>query len=179
MLAAAFGIGVASDDAFLAGGDFDFQPLAGALLIVHTAALLGDDAFQAPLFRGFEQGEAALGIVIGKMNDAAVLDHGFQQLLSLVERHATEVEPVEVNEIECVVDDRHALSTPARQKRARRGPRVASGETVFARAESGALLHEAEGGAPLVVERDDFSVENGALGLYKSSEVAEFGKLRG
>ena len=163
MLAAAFGIGVTADDAFLPRGDFDFQPLTGALLFVRTAALLGDDAFQAPLFRRFEQGKAALGIVIGKMNDATVFNQALQQLLSLVEGHAAEVEAVEVNEIECVVDDRHAL---------------ASGKTALSRTESRALLHEAEGGASLFVESDNLSVEDGALGLHKSRQVAEFGKLR-
>jgi hypothetical protein len=72
ILAAALRIGVASDDAFLTLCDLDFEPIARALFFVSAAALLGDDAFQSALLGCFEQSKTFLGIVVGKMNDAAL-----------------------------------------------------------------------------------------------------------
>jgi hypothetical protein len=41
--------------------------------------------------------------------------------------------------------------------------------------ESGALLHQAERRAALVIERDDFAVKDGALGLHELRQAPSSG----
>ena len=94
----------------------------------------------------------------------ASYDFVLQQLLALLERDAAQVESIEIEQIERVVDDRHTF---------------APWQAALARLESGALLHQAERRPALVIERDDLSVEDGALGFYELRQAAEFGKLRG
>src|SRR5437899_3473695 len=96
IFAASLRISVASDDALLTLCDFDFQPIARALLFVNASALLGEYAFQSALLRRFEKIETFLGIVVGKLNDPARDDPLLQQLLALLERDATQVEAIEV-----------------------------------------------------------------------------------
>ena len=64
IFAAALRIGIASDDALLTLRDFDFQPIARALLFVNAVALLGEDAFQSALLRRFKKIKALFGVVI-------------------------------------------------------------------------------------------------------------------
>ena len=75
-----------------------------------------------------------------------------------------QVEAVEIEQIESVIDDRHAFA-----------PRQAA----LTGLESGTLLHQAERRPTLVIERDDLSVEDRALDSYELRQAFEFGKLRG
>src|SRR6266851_5463258 len=166
IFAAALRIGIASDDALLTLRDFDFEPIARALFFVSAAALLGNDAFQSALFCRFEKIKTLFGIVVGKVHYIAPASNNpfLQQLLALMERDAAQVEPIEIEQVECVVDDRHTFA-----------PWQAS----LSRLESRALLQQAERGAPLPIERDDLSVEDGALGFYELRQASEFRKLCG
>ena len=102
--------------------------------------------------------------MVGKLNHATSFDLFLQQLLALLERDATQVEAIEVKQIERIIDDRNAF---------------APWQAALAGLESGPLLHQAERRAALFIERDDLSVEDGALGFYELRQAAEFGKLRG
>src|SRR5208282_763331 len=142
IFAAALRIGVASDNALLTLRDFDLEPIARALFFVSAAAFLGDDAFQSALLCRFEKIKTFLGIVVGKLNYAALAsdDPFLQQLLAFVKRDAAQVEAIKIEQIESVVDNRYAF---------------APWQTAIARMESGPLLHEAKRRSPLVIERDD------------------------
>src|ERR1700686_4512733 len=104
----ALGIGVASDDALLALRDFNFEPIARTLFFVTTIAFLRDDAFEATLLRRFKEIETLFGKVIGKMDEFAGFDSFLQELLALFERDATQVEAIQVEQVERVIDDWNA-----------------------------------------------------------------------
>src|SRR6202790_325845 len=163
IFAAALRIGVASDDALLTLRDFDFQPIARALLFVNAFALFGEDAFQSALLRRVEKIKPFLGIVIGKLHNPACNNPLLQQLLALLERDAAQIEAIEVEQIERIVNDRHTF---------------APWHTAFPGSKSGPLLHQTERWAALFIERGDLSVKNGALGFHQSRQAAELRKLR-
>src|SRR5216683_4399144 len=64
IFAAALRIGVASDDALLTLGNFDFEPVARAVLFVNASAFLSEDSFEPALLRRFKKIETLFGVVI-------------------------------------------------------------------------------------------------------------------
>ena len=62
-----------------------------------------------------------------------------------------QVVAIEIDQVEGVVHDRNAFASRASR---------------LAGLKSGALLHQAERRASLVIERDDLAVDDGALGFY-------------
>src|SRR5258708_19672572 len=68
IFAAALRIGVASDDALLTLGDFDFQPIPRALLFVNASALLAENALQSALFPPFKKIKPFLALMILILN---------------------------------------------------------------------------------------------------------------
>src|SRR5258708_15894746 len=98
------------------------------------------------------------------MNDFAVFNAVLQQLLAFVERDAAQIQAIEVEQIERVVNDGHALSPL---------------QAALARMEPGALLHQAERWTALFIERNDLSVKDGTLGFYELRQPTQFGKLPG
>src|SRR5262249_50753859 len=107
ILARAFGINVAADNAIHCLSDLDFQPLRTALLFVATVALLGENALQALLLCDRKQSSSLLaGIMLGVANDAARSEDIFQHSLAIFESNPAEIVPVEVDKIEHVVKDR-------------------------------------------------------------------------
>src|ERR1700691_4158062 len=109
IFAVALGSRVTSDDAFLALRDFDLEPIARALFLVCTASLLRKDSFQPPLLSCFEKIKTLLAKVVGKTNHMAILDCLLQQLLSLLEPDAAQVEAIQIEQVERVIGNRHAL----------------------------------------------------------------------
>src|SRR5207245_9369459 len=65
------------------------------------------------------------------------------------------------------------------EDRVEHGDSSAAENTVAARTETGALLHEAERRAAFFVKCDDFSVEHSFLGFHQPGQSAQFGILRG
>src|SRR6202051_3854638 len=96
IFAAAFGIGVASDDALLALRDFNFEPIARTLFFVTTVAFLRNDAFEASLLRRIVKIARLFGVVVGKMDEFASFDSFLQELLTLFKSNSTQVEAIQV-----------------------------------------------------------------------------------
>src|SRR5882672_10734865 len=152
ILSAAFWIGVSANHALLALRDFDLQPIARPFFLIGAVAFLGEDAFQSALAGYFKQLAALLGIVVGVSNDFSGFEHGLQQFLPHLQTHSAQVVAIEVEQIEGIVENRNAFA-------ARQAP--------LARLESGALLHQAERRAALLIDRDNLSVENRVTGFYE------------
>ena len=66
---AAFGLCVAADNTFDAVRDFDFEPVAAAAFFVGAGPAFGDDAFEAFLSGGFEEGDSLPFVVVGIAED--------------------------------------------------------------------------------------------------------------
>src|ERR1035441_9789656 len=129
IFAAALRIGVSSDHTLLALRDLDLQPLPRTPLFVTTISFLRDNSFQPALPRRFEKLQTFFEIVIGKVHDLAVRNPLWQQLLSLLEPNASQVETVEIQQIESVISNWHALMPS---------------QTPLPRLESRSLLHQTE-----------------------------------
>ena len=82
-----------------------------------------------------------------------------QDLLAILERDSPEIVAVDVDEIENVVQNRNV---------------AAGANPASMLANARALLHQAEGCAPLLVEGNDFAVQNGGFGFNKLWEVVQF-----
>ena len=52
-------------------------------------------------------------------------------------------------------------------------------QAALAIAEAGALLHQAERRTSILIERNDFSVENGGFRVHKVRQIVQLGILRG
>src|SRR5437667_4785255 len=162
MLATPVRFGVASDDTLLTLGHLDLQPIARALLHVKAIALLREDSFQPAPRRYLKQLAALLWIVVRESHDAAIFKNGLQLFLAFLQANAAEVVAIQVQQVKSVVDHRNAFP---------------SADAALARLISGALLHQAERWTSLLIERDDFSIENRALSLHQCRKVAKFRKL--
>src|ERR1700751_5572041 len=84
--------------------------------------------------------------------------------LALLERHPMQVVAIQVDQVKSVVKDVNI--------RLRR-------ETAMAIAETGALLHQAERRSSMLVERNNFSIENGGFCVHKFRHIVQLAVLRG
>src|SRR5258708_31814981 len=123
--------------------NFDLQPFAAAAFFVIASAFFGDDAFQSLFVSHVEQGLAVFWVVVGVAERVAGQDQRFQFLLALLKRDAAPIVAIEIEQIERIVEN---------------GDVGILGVAMSAGAKSGALLHQAEGGATFAVERDCFAI---------------------
>src|SRR5438105_11631242 len=98
--------------------------------------------------------------MIGVAQESVGLDDLFQQLLALLQINAKQRVAIEIKQVESVVGD---------------GDAAALGSPPPAAQDAGALLHQAERRAALVVERYNFTVKNRVAGANLLRQIGEFG----
>src|SRR5678816_2887236 len=86
-----------------------------------------------------------------------------QQALAFLERNSPQVVPVQIDKIECVINNGYAFY--ARQP-------------AFPGAKTRALLHQAERWPPLLIKRHNFAIEDRGVSFYKAWQVTQLGILR-
>ena len=159
MCAAAFGLGVAADHGFELVPDLDLQPFGAAALLINAVTPLGQDAFEALGARHFEECFALLLIMIGVADGIAGVEQRGQFFLALFERDFSPVVAIEIEQIECVIEN---------------GDIGIGGPAAAAGTESGALLHQAERCSALLIECDYFSIEDRGFRMDELWEIFEF-----
>src|SRR5258706_15482404 len=158
--AAALRFSVSTDYGFEPVPDLYLYPFAAAALLVDAVALLSEDSFESLLASHFEQSFSLPLVVIGIADGVPSDQDRSQFLLALFQRKLAPIVAIQIEKIECVVQHGHV----------RVGDAAAAAGT-----EAGALLHQAEGGFSLLVERDHFSVEDCRLCLDRLCKILQFG----
>ena len=96
-----------ADDEFLAGDAFRLDPAVAAAGVVRAIPPLGDNTFQPHLAAFAKEGGTVHLKVLAELNptQAPGLQQFRQQLFSLHERQWSQVMPVEIEEVEDIVDE--------------------------------------------------------------------------
>ncbi len=138
----------ADDHHLLFLADLQLQPgSAAAARLVAGAAQLRHDALEA-LRPGRGEEGVTIGLhVAGVANQRVLAQLPAEEALALLERHVEQRSTVEVEQVECLEDDRGRRS---RALRAGNAPRP----------DAGPILQEAEPGPPLLVEGDHLAVHD-------------------
>ena len=103
--------------------------------------------------------------MVGVANEVARRQDRGQQLLALLQLRLHQVVAVKVEQIEDVIHDGNIVARAL--------------DAVAARADSGALLHQAERGPALLVERDNLAVENRGARFDVVADGTQLGIGRG
>src|SRR6266481_6034028 len=156
ILATAFRVGVAANHTLLALRDFDLQPIPRPFFLIGAISFLGKNPFQATLAGNFKEVPTFFWVVVREPNGLSILEYRPQQLLPLLQTYFVQVVGV--------IQNRNSFSS-----------RRATPSCL----EPGPLLHQTERRTPLLVDSNDFSVNNSLLCLYESGQVAQFRKLSG
>ncbi len=179
VLRVALAAGPAADDERLLGPQLDLQPGRGPPTgLVPTASMLGDDALE-PLRRCGLVERLAAALEVGREPDLRALrEDRAQQPLARLEGHLEERAAVELEEVEDLVDDGGlrrlggvGLATAFGRPAAAASPAPLTGHPAGRLAD--AELEEREVRPTVCVERDDFAVEDGRLGVEPRSRSGQ------
>src|ERR1700738_3489245 len=145
--AASLRLGISANHALELVPDLDLEPVAAAMFLVGAASFLSHDALQSVLACHLEQCTPLLLIMIGVAQRVAAHQDRGQGPLAIFKVYLSQVVPIQIEEVKGVIQYGHigvwSHAPPARP------------ETLT-------LLHQAEGGAALLVQRDCFPIENHA-----------------
>ena len=111
-----------------------------------AGAVLGHDAFQLTLRRGFEQRLAVSDVMVGVMDEIARRQNRSQQCFALLQPRRHQIVAVKVQQVEDVVRHGNVVTGAA--------------DATAARANPSPLLHQAEGRPAVLVESDNLAVKN-------------------